>query len=264
MESTTPPPRPLDWSRAGRALRLLVEDPQRTDQVFEIIEALAGNSFEPHYRRFVESDEGRRMLADRPSLLAVLSDRAALLALPEGSFGRAYAEFMQAGGLTAEGLVEADATAARNNPAEPMLDPDRVYVGDRLRDMHDLWHVLTGYGMDEAGEAANLAFTYAQIPSLGIGLIVVAGAVLGPKDWTLSWPRYLVRAWRRGRRAGCLAGAPYEEMLSLPLAEARRRLGIEPPEIAHPEGIVVGSHLSISDPASDPDAGGRSGQEAVA
>src|SRR5262249_2090987 len=148
----------------------------------EIIEALAGQSFERSFQRFTASREGRRLLIERPSLLAALSDRTALRALPDGSLGRAYLAFMESGDLTADGLVEADATAAQRSPQPLQLDPDRQYVGDRTRDMHDLWHVLTGYGMDEAGEAANLAFTFGQIPSLGFGLIVGAAAVLGPLD----------------------------------------------------------------------------------
>ena len=72
---------------------------------------------------------------------------------------------MTAGNLTAEELVVAENMVART--AEP-VDADRETFGNRLRDMHDLWHVLTGYGMDEAGEAANLAFNLGQIWSLGI------------------------------------------------------------------------------------------------
>ena len=101
--------------------------------------------------------------------------------------------------------------------------------------------VLTGYGRDEAGEAANLAFTYAQVPNLGIGLIVVAGSVLGPLDLSFYWPRELYRADRRGRRAALLAAVPYERLLPLPLAEVRALLGIEAPQVAHPEGILVAS-----------------------
>ena len=41
-----PPPRKRDWARAWTALRVLIADSERTDQVFEIIEALAGSSFE--------------------------------------------------------------------------------------------------------------------------------------------------------------------------------------------------------------------------
>ena len=234
---TAPPVRPIEWRRAWNALKILIADPQRTEQVFEITDSLAGASFERLYQQFAHHPDGQRLLAERPSLLAKLSDRAALHALPAGSFGRTYAEFMERGKLTADGLVEADMMVERGD--RRIEEPNRRFYGDRVRDMHDLWHVLTGYGMDEAGEAANLAFTLAQIPNKGIGLIVTAAAVIGTQEWSLGWPRYLYRAWRRGRRAAMLTVAPYESLLERPLDEVRRALNIEPPEVAHPEGIVV-------------------------
>jgi ubiquinone biosynthesis protein COQ4 len=233
-----PPKRKIEWKRAWKALQLLIDDPQRTEKVFEIAEALSGNSFERHFQRFAAQPEGRRLLAERPSLLKALQDREALRALPAGSLGRTYAQFMESGNLTAEGLVEADVMAERPNPPEP-IDPDREFFGDRVRDMHDLWHVLTGYGMDEAGEAANLAFTVGQIPTYGIVAIVITAGVIGPKDLRFTWQRYLLRAWRRGRRAAMLSTVRYEELLARPLDEVRRLLDIEPPEQAHPEGVVV-------------------------
>lgn len=234
----------LDWSRAWKALKILIADSERTDQVFEIIDALSGRSFDRAFQRFVADPGGVRLLRERPSLLATLSDRTALEALPPGSFGRAYADFMQAGNLTADGLVEADQEAERNSHKPPVeIDPDLRFFGDRNRDMHDLWHVLTGYGRDEAGEAANLAFTQGQLPSPGIALIVLAAAALGPKDLTLSWPRYLFAAWRRGKRASLLTAAPYEELLPLPLDEVRQRLGVPPASKAHPGGVLVANRL---------------------
>jgi len=233
------PARPVEWRRAWTALRQLIDDPKRTDQVFEIIDALSGNSWERGFQRFCAHPDGRRLLGTRPDLLAALSDRQALARLPEGSFGRAYVEFMESGRLTADGLVEAENMVQQRHPQTGPIDPDREYVGDRLRDMHDLWHVLTGYGMDEAGEAANLAFSLAQVRNPGIALIVLAAIVIGPKDVRLSWPRYLYRAWRRGRRAVLLSVVPYEELLPLPLEDVRRRLHIQPAAEAHPAGIVV-------------------------
>ena len=52
-----------------------------------------------------------------------------------------------------------------------------------------------------------------------------------------EWPRYLWRAWRRGRRAMPLNLLPYEELLAEPLDDVRRAAGIDPPERAHPEGV---------------------------
>jgi ubiquinone biosynthesis protein COQ4 len=241
----TPPVRKRNWGRAWRALRVLIADSERTDQVFEIIEALAGSSFERSFQRFRADPASERLLRERPSLLAALSDRDALHRLPPGSFGRTYAEFMDAGQLTPEGLVEADEEAARNSPdPAPEVDADRQFLGDRVRDMHDLWHVLTGYGRDEAGEAANLAFTQGQIPNAGVGVILLAAIAIGPKDPTFWWARYLRAAWRRGRRSSLLTAAPYEELLPLPLDEVRCRLAIPPASEFHPDGIVVASRTA--------------------
>src|SRR5262245_51128853 len=230
-----PPPRRVEWARAWRALRTLLRDPERTDQVFELINALSGNAGENLFQRFCADPEGRRLLAARPSLLATLEDQARLAALPVGSFGRCYADFMRREQIAATGLMDAAQIVAEKRT----LDPERDWFFQRLRDMHDLWHVLTGYGRDLAGEAANLAFTYAQTRNRGVGAIVIAAALRGPLRPDLYWQRYLWRAWRRGRRTRPLPMADYEALLPLPLDEVRRRLRIEPAERAHPGGILV-------------------------
>lgn len=239
FEIAPPPPRRrVQCARARTCLGRLIEDPERTEQVFELIDALAGNDGERLFQRFVRQAQGRALLRERPSLLDALRDLPALERMPADSFGRAYARFMREGELSADGLVQASDEAERENGKEE-LDPQRQWFYERLRDMHDLWHVLTGYGRDVAGEAANLAFTYGQIRNRGIGVIVLAAAALGPRTLDLHWQRYLWRAWRRGRRAAMLPAARYEELLPLPLDEVRRRLDIAPPETAHPGGILV-------------------------
>ncbi len=239
------PARPLEWRRARRALTNLIAEPERTEQVFEITRALSGRADVKSFRRLLDHPDGGALLAERPSLLAALSDRAALAALPDGSLGRAYLAFMEAAELSADGLV--DASMEGGIEAREGYGPEISWFFDRIRDMHDLWHVLTGYGRDEAGEAANLAFTYGQIGNPGIGIIVAAAALLGPRGEWLHWQRYLLRAWRRGRRAAWLPAVRYEELLPLPLAEVRRRLRIAAPEVAHPGGVVVANRGDLTD-----------------
>ena len=56
---------------------------------------------------------------------------------------------------------------------------------------------------------------------------------------------FVGEAIRRGQRAKLLAGEPVEELLPLPLAEARERLGISDPHASHPrvptEGMLIPS-----------------------
>ena len=246
-----PPPRRVDWPRGRKALRSLIADPEQTHQVFELIEALAGNAGERHFQRFLAHPGSEPLLRDKPDLLAALGDLDHLASLPSDSLGASYLRFMREGGIDARGIVDASDQIEREDLG---LDPDRAWFFDRVRDMHDLWHVLTGYGRDVAGEAANLAFTYAQVRNRGVGLIVLSSAYLGPWALDAHWPRYLWRAYRRGRRADVLSAAPYETMLALPLSEACRRLRIEPAPLAHPRGILVdreGSLLATPAPAFD-------------
>jgi ubiquinone biosynthesis protein COQ4 len=231
-----------DWPRAFRVIRRVIENPERTDDIIEIINALAGPSFEKAYQRFYKSPSGQKLLADQPDLFATLSDREALQQLPEGSFGQVYADFMQRGGISPAGLMEADEIARErlDRPDDIEIDPHREFFGTRLRDQHDLWHVLSGYGMDEAGEAANLAFSVSQFPNPGMAFIAMASVFVQPNLKTATWGRYLFQAWRRGRTlAKTLPQVPYEELLPLPLEEVRQRLGIPEPAAFHPTGIAI-------------------------
>ncbi len=233
------PARRIDWRGAWRILKELIADPERTEKVFELFDAAGGNGHERCFQRFAADPAGQRLLRERPSLVAAMADRDALAALSDGSLGRAYLDFARARDFAADGLVainrEANAANGEND------DPHRSYYGDRVTAMHDLWHVLTGYGTDQAGEATLLAFSLSQIPSRGFVLLVLAGAALLPKGQMLRCQFHLYRAWRRGRRSQRLDRARYEELLPLPIDEVRRQLGIEAAAVAHPHGILRGN-----------------------
>jgi ubiquinone biosynthesis protein COQ4 len=164
------------------------------------------------------------ILEQRRSLLPVLSDRERLRALPEGSLGRQYALFMDAERITADGLEAASLV----NQSE-FYDERARCLSDRLRDMHDLWHVVTGYGRDLVGEAALLAFTYGQTRNRGVGFIVAIGALKFWQEGRRDVARVVYDGWRRGRRAAFLPAADWEALLARPLERIRRELRIEPP-----------------------------------
>lgn len=219
-----PPPKPIEPARALRGIRALLRDPDDTTQVFEIIDALAGNVGETLFQRFAASATGRRILDENRSLLATLDDRPALSALPEGTLGRAYADFAMREQISGQGLADASIASRRRED----LDPDRRLFYERLRDMHDLWHVVTGYGRDLVGEASLLAFTYAQTRNRGVGFIV-AVAYLRARGEAQGARKVMREAYARGRRAKWLPGEDWEELLSLPIETVRRRLDLDDP-----------------------------------
>lgn len=212
--------------KAIRAIRALIADKEDTSQVFKIIDALSGDSIGRGFRRFVATETGRRILAERRNLIAALSDRARLAALPEGTLGRTYHEFMAEEDLTADGLVEASEAVERAD----MRSEEEALFGARLRDQHDLWHVTSGYGRDGLGELALLAFTYAQTRNRGIGFIVLVGARVTAKNLpdVKIW-KVVREAYRNGKKAAWLPATDWEAMLDKPLAQVRGELGIVSP-----------------------------------
>jgi len=234
----------VEWRRAARALRALLADPDQTEKAFEVFLALAGDQEEQTFQRLLADQQGRRLAAARPCLLSRLSDRAALAALPAGSFGRAYLDYLERTGLDPGGLVklkgEMEAYAKSVGESLPALDATREWFRVRGLLTHDLWHVLTDYGTDGFGEAALLAFSYAQLPGRANRLLVFGATVRSMAETNLGFARYIFQAWRRGRAAVWLPALPYEELLDQPLDAVRSIAQVQRAEIAHPGGILCG------------------------
>jgi ubiquinone biosynthesis protein COQ4 len=205
---------------AIRAVRALMANPEDTSQIFVIFRALRGRSGIKSFAAFRASEAGRRVLAERRVLLDRLSDRRSLAALPAGSMGRAYFDFMETENLTADGLVMASQEWEKDK-----VSPEVELFRNRMRDAHDLTHILTGYGRDGLGELCLLAYMNRHSRNLGQLLIVA-----------MSWPRLpkparaaVIQAWRNGKKAQWFPTLDFEALLPRPLDEVRRELGIAEP-----------------------------------
>ena len=252
-----PRPQPLRLRRALRELRALIAAPDETHHAMDLTYAFGTREFERTLERFVASANGRALLAERPCLLAALSDRDALARLPEDSLGRAYLAYLDRNGFRPEGLLELQREVEARWEREegtPRLDPVRAWFRDRVLLAHDLFHVLTDYGTDDVGEATLLAFSLAQLGGRAPALLTLGAAleVFRARGW--SWLRYDLQAWRRGRRASWLAALPWEELLPIRLETVRRLARVAATEDAHPEGILRGIIVGRA-PAAAPGPG---------
>ena len=223
------PPRPVQWRRAGAMIRA-ISDPNRTDDVlnttYALVDALGGMCEERLFHKFRADPGGRRLLAARPNLPRTLDDHGTLGALPEGTFGRAYADMCKRRGINSAALVESQRTMSRDYA---QLDPARQWFSDRLTVLHDLWHILTGYAAQPRGESAIVAFSYAQ----GLDYRPMPIFLTLSVTMRVARARELWAAYRRGRRTASLILQNYEELLPLPLETVRERLHLPDPRIAH-------------------------------
>ena len=208
----------------------LVDDKEDTEQVFHIIEATKGRRSHAQARDFIRSPEGQRFLAEGVDIPAMLDDHARWADCGPNTVAAHYIAFMKREGLSAAGLVEESHKWQSSD--ERHADLTEWYF-NRLRDSHDLFHVLTGYGRDALGEASLLGFSYEQNFNKGILFIAYAGARQIMKMSGTKAPLYA--AIKEGRRLGkAAAKIAHQDIAALmreDIGEARARLNIGKPEV---------------------------------
>jgi ubiquinone biosynthesis protein COQ4 len=234
-----------DWRTAFDAIRKLMANGDDTTQVFRIMRALNVGNSPMNYARLIATEQGGRLAYERTELAQRLTDKAFVAQFAPGTVGAAYRDFLESTGYSADGLAE----VSKINREEDMAHP-YAWFGRRVRDTHDIWHVLTGYKADESmGEACLVAFSYAQVGGLGWAFIAGAASL---KSLKVTGNRLFAKAvwegYRHGRKAKWISGENYEQLLAEPIDAARARLGIaEPVAYLHAQrelGAELSSYLS--------------------
>jgi ubiquinone biosynthesis protein Coq4 len=165
----------------------------------------------------VRSDSAcAQALAERPRLALDLKQ---LRHLPEGTLGRVFADNMIAQGL--------DPSAIPSLPAGDELE----FVRAHLYETHDVWHAVTGFGTDVAGELGLQAFYMAQLVGRLPTAILAAGLlntlIFQPEERQVRMDA-IARGWQLGRRARPLFGVRWDKLWLSPIDEVRRALGLTP------------------------------------
>ena len=144
--------------------------------------------------------------------------------MPKGSVAHAYVDFMEREGLSAAGLVAEYDRFQRGRRYGDLME---WYV-NRLRDTHDLLHLLTGYDRDSLGEQCVLAFTYGQNLAPGHIFIAYMGGFNVKRTTRSDAPIFkaINEARKSGRNCPRLIEQSISSLLAEPLAEARTRLHI--------------------------------------
>lgn len=202
----------------------LIRNAEDTEAGVRLFHALGGKIVPPSLLDRVQRCEmGKKLLEERPELLKVLMDRQALRALPSGTLGRTYIDWADKEGLYPEGLIELI------GDIQPRSTEDVLgYLEDRVQAMHDLMHVVTGYGRDKAGEIALTGFSSRQEKNTALRILSISGQwfflLVGRRDLF----KLRQEALRRADRAPLLPVQNWEQLISIPLDEVRKQVNLYP------------------------------------
>jgi ubiquinone biosynthesis protein COQ4 len=214
-----------------RLAPLIREDPRDVALGARVFFAVGGHDEGPTYRRFLRTPTGAQLLRSASDYPPLFRDYERLRELPAGTLGREYVRQLDERGIHPVELARLTQAAYEGRS----FSSEHAYVRDRVRDAHDLFHTLTGYGVDIFGEAGALAFTFGQTGNKGWAMLVLLNGLTaltkGRLDgWLVAW-----RGYRRGRRARYLpAVKDWERLLRLPIERVRAELGISPPHRYRP------------------------------
>ena len=173
-----------------------------------------------------------RLMASSPGADSMLSNRflskspdiSMLRACPSGSLGQAYWQYLEDNELDAKLLRESDFISAHK-----LRGTDEGHLAERGFQLHDLFHVLTGYDTTPLGEVKVVSFTVAQAPAPYPAMIIASR----PLQMVLYQPELLpfvmdaiTEGWMRGRKAEPLLPVHWENHWDQPLNELQVRYNL--------------------------------------
>jgi ubiquinone biosynthesis protein Coq4 len=208
----------LRMARTAYSMLVLMRDPGSLNAVLTIGDSV----FTPSLLKAMLEEIGhepqcRTALAERYRLGRL--DVESLNRKAPGTLGHAFIGFLQRNQLNAYDI-----------PMRPVKDAV-TYARAHLLETHDIWHTVTDFEGDVAGELGLHGFYLAQMPTRLAPLMMGGGIIQ-----TLKHPykegdarmRAIVRGWLMGKRARPLFGVKWNDYWDMPLAQVRAQFRVDP------------------------------------
>ena len=203
------------YLRAFWAIIRLNRDNQRTDLVFMIADSLLKlGKFQELHRIVQANPAALKIIKEKKQIKISLED---LVKFSPGSLGKVYADHMLRFNLDPEFYPR------------PETITDETYILLRLRQTHDLWHVVTGFDTSPLGEISLQSFMLAQMGS-PVSIMIVGSAILRSviKNQERLSPLMdgITNGWRMGKQANPLFPYDWESAWTKDLESVRKELNV--------------------------------------
>jgi ubiquinone biosynthesis protein COQ4 len=224
----------LDTLIVLKGVLSLIRDPQQTDSVYDIEDGMKHSAAMTAATRYMMAQpEIATIAAER--YLAPTPDIPKLLQCPPNSLGYAYANYIHTAGFD-PGFYRSMA-----------VEDDTSYLLLRLRQTHDLWHVVTGFATSVPGELGLKAFELSQTRRTMAGILIAGGflkCLLQTPDELDQLLDNISRGYRMGLQSKPLLAQKWETNWDKSLAKWRSELGIKVVNEASTKGdfAVAGSN----------------------
>ena len=212
----------------GSALAAL-SNPANAEMVAVLGEVTGTSAVRRLRRRIERSPVGREMLETQTPVRFPANGEeglAEMRSMPDGSLGRAYAKFMDERGFSPEERME----------VRFVEDPRDKWVVQRYRDVHDMWHTVTGMPTNLLGEIALKWFEAAHT-GLPVALLsaVAAPVRLESKQKRLLATELVPWALKSAASANDLMAIRYEDHLERDVEELRKEWNVQTVTVSRPE-----------------------------
>ena len=192
-------------------------NPEGTQSVFDLEDGLMKSKSTDELLRFTSKDPTVRSLIDE-RYLQPIPDTKALSRLPKDTLGYRYFNHLDSMGF--------DPDYYRKIEVENDVD----YVMMRIRQTHDIWHVITGFDTHPLGEIAIKAVELAQTHRPMAAAICAGGVyryMLKQPDEFADCLESIVAGYHMGLQSRPLLAMKWEELWDCKVDDLRERLGVE-------------------------------------